>query len=127
MNNQTNKPQDPGQFLAPMDEEHFHKNRISAIDYYAEIRLDIVFWIESKSHCFIKEKFPIYLCSQVSENIRTTISGDDLYINEDGSRTVCSIESNPGEITSAATPWAAQNNLIIGQKLSAVKSEIKRI
>ena len=40
MNNQTNKPQDPGQFLAPMDEEHFHKNRISAIDYYGEDYMD---------------------------------------------------------------------------------------
>ena len=81
----------------------------------------------SKSHCFIKEEFPIYLCSQVAENTRITISGDDLYINEDGSRTVCSMESNPGEMTSASTPWAAQNNLIIGGKLSAVKSERKRI
>ena len=32
----TTKPQDPKQFLTPMDEEHFHKNRRSAIDYYGE-------------------------------------------------------------------------------------------
>ena len=32
----TTKPQDPKQFLTPMDEEHFYKNRISAIDYYGE-------------------------------------------------------------------------------------------
>ena len=35
MNNQTKKPQDPRQFLTPMDEEHFYKNR-TAIDYYGE-------------------------------------------------------------------------------------------
>ena len=97
------------------------------LDLIEESRLDIVFWIESKSFCFIKEEFPIYLCSQDSENTRITISGEDLYINEEESRTVCSMESNPGEMTSTSTPWAAQNNLIIGQKLSAVKSEIKRI
>ena len=32
----TTKPQDPRQFLTPIDEEHFYKNRISAIDYYGE-------------------------------------------------------------------------------------------
>ena len=32
----TTKPQDPRQFLTPMDEEHFNKNRRSAIDYYGE-------------------------------------------------------------------------------------------
>ena len=32
----TTKPQDPKQFLTLMDEEHFHKNRRSAIDYYGE-------------------------------------------------------------------------------------------
>ena len=36
MNNQTNKPQKPTPFLTPMDEEHFYKNRRSAIDYYGE-------------------------------------------------------------------------------------------
>ena len=36
MNNQTKKPQDPRQLLAPMDEEHFHKNRKSAIDHYGK-------------------------------------------------------------------------------------------
>ena len=36
MANKTNKPQDPRQFLTPMDAEHFHKNRRSAIDYYGE-------------------------------------------------------------------------------------------
>ena len=36
MNNQTKKPQDPGQLLAPMDEEHFHNNCRSAIDYYGK-------------------------------------------------------------------------------------------
>jgi len=32
----TTKPQDPRQFLTPIEEEHFYKNRISAIDYYGE-------------------------------------------------------------------------------------------
>ena len=32
----TTKPQDPRQFLTPIDEEYFDKNRISAIDYYGE-------------------------------------------------------------------------------------------
>ena len=32
----TTKPQDLRQFLTPMDEEHFYKNRRSAIDYYGE-------------------------------------------------------------------------------------------
>ena len=32
----TTKPLDPRQFLTPMDEEHFYKNRRSAIDYYGE-------------------------------------------------------------------------------------------
>ena len=36
MANTTNKFQDPRQFLTPIDEEHFDKNRISAIDYYGE-------------------------------------------------------------------------------------------
>ena len=40
MNNQTNKPQDPRQVLTPVDEEHFDKNRRSAIDYYGENYMD---------------------------------------------------------------------------------------
>jgi|GEM_PF-1879862 len=40
MANTTNKFQDPRQFLTPMDEEHFHKNRRSAIDYYGEDYMD---------------------------------------------------------------------------------------
>ena len=41
MNNQTNKPQDPRQVLTPADEEeHFHKNRRSAIDYYGKDYVD---------------------------------------------------------------------------------------
>ena len=36
MTNKTNKFQDPKQFLTPVDEEHFYKNRRSAIDYYGE-------------------------------------------------------------------------------------------
>ena len=40
MANKTNKPQDPRQFLTPMDEEHFHKKRRSAIDYYGEDYMD---------------------------------------------------------------------------------------
>ena len=36
MNNQTKKPQDPRQLLAPMDEEHFNKNRRSARDHYGK-------------------------------------------------------------------------------------------
>ena len=32
----TTKPQDQKQFLTPMGEEHFYKNRRSAIDYYGE-------------------------------------------------------------------------------------------
>jgi len=36
MDNTTSKFQDPKQFLTPMDEEHFHKNRRSAIDYYGD-------------------------------------------------------------------------------------------
>jgi len=40
MANKTNKFQDPRQFLTPMDEEYFHKNRRSAIDYYGEDYMD---------------------------------------------------------------------------------------
>ena len=40
MANTTNKFQDPRQFLTPMDEAHFHKNRKSAIDYYGEDYMD---------------------------------------------------------------------------------------
>ena len=40
MANSTNKPQDPRQFLTSMDEEHSHKNRRSAIDYYGEDYMD---------------------------------------------------------------------------------------
>ena len=40
MNNQTTKPQDPRQLLAPMDEEHFNKNRRSARDHYGEDYMD---------------------------------------------------------------------------------------
>ena len=40
MANKTNKFQDPKQFLTPMDEEHFYKNRRSAIDYYGEDYMD---------------------------------------------------------------------------------------
>ena len=40
MTNTTNKLQDPRQFLTPIDEEYFHKNRRSAIDYYGEDYLD---------------------------------------------------------------------------------------
>ena len=36
----TTKPQDLRQFLTQMDEEHFHKNRRSAIDYYGEDYMD---------------------------------------------------------------------------------------
>ena len=36
----TTKPQDPRQFLTPMDGEHFYKNRRSAIDYYGEDYMD---------------------------------------------------------------------------------------
>ena len=32
----TTEPKDPRQFLTPIDEEHFYKNRRSAIDYYGE-------------------------------------------------------------------------------------------
>ena len=40
MANSTNKPQDPRQLLAPMDEEHFNKNRRSARDHYGEDYMD---------------------------------------------------------------------------------------
>ena len=40
MANSTNKFQDPRQFLTPMDEEHFNKNRRSARDYYGEGYMD---------------------------------------------------------------------------------------
>ncbi len=40
MANKTNKFQDPKQFLTPVDEEHPHKNRRSAIDYYGEDYMD---------------------------------------------------------------------------------------
>ena len=40
MANTTNKFQDPRQFLTPMDEEHFNKNRRSARDYYGEGYMD---------------------------------------------------------------------------------------
>jgi len=36
----TIKPQGPRQFLTPMDEEHFYKNRRSALDYYGEDYMD---------------------------------------------------------------------------------------
>ena len=34
------KSQDPRLFLTPIDEEHFYKNRRSAIDYYGEDYMD---------------------------------------------------------------------------------------
>ena len=40
MANQTTKPQTPRQLLTPADEEHSHKNRRSAIDYYGEDYMD---------------------------------------------------------------------------------------
>jgi len=40
MTTKTNKFQDPKQFLTPMDEEDFYKNRRSAIDYYGEDYMD---------------------------------------------------------------------------------------
>ena len=40
MANSTNKPQDPRQFLTPMDEEQFNKNRRSARDHYGEDYMD---------------------------------------------------------------------------------------
>ena len=40
MNNQTTKPQAPRQLLTPVDEEHPHKNRRSAIDYYGKDYMD---------------------------------------------------------------------------------------
>ena len=40
MAKKTNKFQDPKQFLTPVDEEHPHKNRRSAIDYYGEDYMD---------------------------------------------------------------------------------------
>jgi hypothetical protein len=40
MANTINKFQDPRQFLIPMYEEHFHKNRRSVIDYYGEDYMD---------------------------------------------------------------------------------------
>ena len=40
MANKTNKFQDPKQFLTPADEEHSHKNRRSAIDYYGKDYMD---------------------------------------------------------------------------------------
>jgi hypothetical protein len=36
MANTTNKLQDARKFLTPIDEEHFHRNRRSALDYYGE-------------------------------------------------------------------------------------------
>ena len=36
----TTKPQDSRQFLTPMDEEHFNKNRRSARDHYGEDYMD---------------------------------------------------------------------------------------
>jgi len=40
MNNQTKKPQAPIQVLTPVVEEHSHKNRRSAIDYYGKNYVD---------------------------------------------------------------------------------------
>ena len=40
MANKTNKFQDPKQFLTPVVEEHPHKNRRSAIDYYGKDYMD---------------------------------------------------------------------------------------
>jgi len=97
------------------------------LDLIADIRLDNAFWASSRSLLFTKEVFPMYFLSQYSENIRAIKSGWVSYILEDGSRAVCSMESNPGKTTSASTPWAAQNSLIIGEKWSAVKSERKTI
>jgi len=40
MANTVNKLQDPRQFLTPMAEEHFNKNRRSALDHYGEDYMD---------------------------------------------------------------------------------------
>ena len=74
------------------------------LDFIAVIKLDNVCWADSRSLCSTNEEFPIYFCSQYSENIRDIMSGWHSYIDEDGSRVVCSIESNPGRMTSASTP-----------------------
>ena len=40
MTNSKHKFQNPKQVLTPVDEEHFHKNRRSAIDYYGKDYVD---------------------------------------------------------------------------------------
>jgi len=54
----TNKSQDPRQFLTSMDEEHSHKNRRSAINYYWDDHMQKLIKITAGSviHDYINRK-----------------------------------------------------------------------
>ena len=51
MANTTNKFQDPRQFLTPMDEEHFHKKRRSAIKYLYDTHKNPIYVWEAYATC----------------------------------------------------------------------------
>ena len=57
MNSQTKKPQDPRQLLAPMDEEHFNKNRRSARDHYGEDYMEKLFKVTGGRVIYDYEEF----------------------------------------------------------------------
>ena len=61
MANTTNKLQDPRQFLTPMEEEHFHKNRRSAINYYGEDNMDKLLKVTGGRvlHDYVRPRFTL--------------------------------------------------------------------
>ena len=61
MANTIDKFQDPRQFLTPIDEEHFHKNRRSAIDYYGEDYMDKLLKVTGGRvlHDYVRPRFTL--------------------------------------------------------------------
>jgi len=61
MTNQTHKFQNQKQVLTPVDEEHFHKNRRSAIDYYGEDYMDKLLKVTGGRvlHDYVRPRFTL--------------------------------------------------------------------
>jgi hypothetical protein len=61
MANTTSKFQGPQQFLTPLAEQHFHKNRKSAIDYYGEDYMDKLLKVTGGRvlHDYVRPRFSL--------------------------------------------------------------------
>ena len=61
MANSSNKTQDPRQSLKLKNEEHFHKNRRSAIDYYGEDYMDKLLKVTGGRvlHDYVRPRFTL--------------------------------------------------------------------